>query len=228
MTAGVYDKTMQPALTKQRVQLAAWGLAAIVCGLAFLAWGEGLNWRLSRFSAYKLFPLFGLLAFSLMWSHYMAGVVRRQAGMTKESIQSFLQVTGWLVLVLICLHPGLLVWQLWRDGFGLPPGSYLQNYVAPKLAWVALLGTVSLGVFLSYETKRWFARKAWWPWVAYASDVAMLAVFYHGLRLGRNLHEGWYRQLWWLYGALLVAALIYIHWYDYSVKSQKSSVKLKG
>lgn len=116
-----------------------------------------------------------------------------------------------MVLVAILLHPGLLIWQLWRDGFGLPPGSYLRNYVAPNMAWVALLGTISLLVFLSYELRRIFATKRWWRFVQYASDIAMLAVFYHGLRLGSNLQRGWFKWLWLAYGLTLALALIYIY-----------------
>jgi len=195
------------------VKIASWKLAVLVVVLAVIAWGQGFAWQFDAFSTYLLFPLFGLLAFSLMWSHYITGAIRRLAGLDKTVNKTYLAVTGYIVLILILLHPGLLIWQLWRDGMGLPPESYL-HYVAPGLAWVALLGTVSLGVFLSYELHHWFKERSWWPWVAHVSDVAMLAIFYHGLRLGSQTQAGWYHLVWWFYGVTLVMALGIIYYRD--------------
>lgn len=186
-------------------------MAAIAALLAIIVWGNSLRWQLTHLSAYQLFPLFGLLAFSLMWSHYVATVLRRMGGLDKKVLSRYFDITSWLVLLFIFLHPGLLVWQLWRDGFGLPPGSYLSHYVAPGLRWAAVLGTVSLFIFLAYETRRKFNARPWWRFVAYATDAAMIAVFIHGLELGTNLHQNWYKLVWYFYGVILGAALIYIY-----------------
>jgi hypothetical protein len=37
----------------------------------------------------------------------------------------------------------------------------------------------------------------------------MLAVMYHGLRLGQTLQQGWFRGVWLFYFITLVWALIY-------------------
>jgi hypothetical protein len=37
----------------------------------------------------------------------------------------------------------------------------------------------------------------------------MLAVMYHGLRLGQTLQQGWFRGVWLFYFVTLVLALIY-------------------
>lgn len=203
-----------PARSARLLLTGSWSLAAAVSLLAITAWTQDLYWRFDNFTAYMLFPLFGLLAYSIMWSHYMAGAARRLTGLPKPALRSFLRISGWAVLVLICLHPGLLIFRLWRDGFGLPPSSYLHHYVAPHLEWVALLGTVSFLVFLAYESKRWLGDKPWWKWVARAGDLAMIAIFYHGLRLGGTLQHGWFRGVWLLYGILLVTALAYTYRYD--------------
>lgn len=195
------------------VAVFAWALAVLVSVLAFVAWGQGFAWQFDVLSTYLLFPLFGLLAFSLMWTHYVAGAVRRLKDVPKSAIQKQLTLTGYAVLVLILLHPGLLIWQLFRDGYGLPPDSY-KNYVAQGSVWLVILGTISLLVFLAYELKPWFNDRKWWPWVARAGDVAMLAIFYHGLKLGSQTQAGWYQMVWWLYGVTLVASLAVIYYRD--------------
>jgi len=117
-----------------------------------------------------------------------------------------------IVLLAIVMHPGLLSWQLLRDGFGWPPGSYLNNYVAPSLKWAALLGTVSWFVFLAYELRRWFKDKGWWRYAQISSDIAMLAILLHSLTLGRQLKQGWLRDVWLFYGVTLVLSLAYIYY----------------
>ncbi|MGC1177068.1 MAG: hypothetical protein WA843_03270, partial [Candidatus Saccharimonadales bacterium] len=113
------------------------------------------------------------------------------------------------VLIFICLHPSLLIYQRFRDGYGLPPHSY-ESYVAPGLGWVTLLGSISWLIFIAYEFRRKFGQRSWWHYVEKAGDVAMLAIFYHSLRLGSQLQPGsWLRVIWWFYGLTLVAVLIY-------------------
>ena len=195
------------------ISVLAWSLAGLVSLLAFVAWGQNFAWQFDAWSSYLLFPLFGLLAFSLMWTHYIAGAIRRLAKVGKSSIQSQLTITGYAVLALILLHPGLLIWQLWRDGKGLPPESYL-NYVGMGLKGAVILGSVSLLVFLAYELRPWFHDRKWWPWIPLAGNVAMLAIFVHGLRLGSQTQAGWYHFVWLFYGVTLVAALAVIYYVD--------------
>ncbi len=186
---------------------AAWTLALIVSALAVIAWGQSLSWNLSAINSYLFFPLLGLLAFSLMWTHYMVGFAKRCLG-SDLPLKSFFRYTGYVVLLAIVFHPGILIYQRFHDGYGYPPGSY-ESYVAPSVKWVTLFGTVSLLVFLAFELKRFYGQKSWWQYVANASDVAMLLIFYHGLRLGTQLHSGWYQDVWYFYGVSLVTALIY-------------------
>jgi hypothetical protein len=191
--------------------LAAWLLSAVVTAAAVIAWGQLLHWRFEHLSTYQLFPLFGLLAFSIMWSHYIVAALRTYLGVAPEKTHQYFEMTSFVVLLALVLHPGLLVWQLWRDGFGLPPNSYLQHFVAPSLHWAATLGFVSLLLFLAYELRRLYGNRSWWHFVGYGSDVAMLAIFFHGLRLGDNLQIGWFRALWFVYGVTLAGALIYVY-----------------
>ena len=193
------------------LQVFAWSLSSATVLLAILAWGSGLHWRFEHISSYNLFPVFGLIAFSLMWCHYIVSVVRKYLGIEKKHLHTYIESTSLVVLVAIFAHPGLLEWQLWRDGFGLPPGNVLQHYVAPSLRVSAVLGMVSLLVFLTYELRRWYSDRSWWRYINYATDIAMLMIFLHGIKLGRTLQASWLRGVWLFYGVTLVLALTYIY-----------------
>lgn len=187
--------------------ITAWGLSASVVILAVIVWGNGIAWQFSGLSTYQLFPIFGLVAFSIMWSHYMVTFLNKTIFKT-TTLGDYYRITGYVVLLVILLHPGLLSYQRFRDGFGLPLGS-LTSYVQPSLRWVVLLGSVSFLAFLSFELRRWYKQKAWWKYIAYLNDAAMIAIFYHGLRLGSNLHGGWYEVVWSFYGLCLGGVLLY-------------------
>ncbi len=200
---------------REEILAIAWAVTATTVLAAFAAWGQSLRWDIIGVSTYQLFPIFGLFAFSLLWSQYMMLALQKYWQTPREKLRSYFRQCGWLVLAALLLHPSLLIWQLWRDGFGLPPGSYLQHFVAPDLAWVALLGMVSLGVFLVYEFWRLFRDFSWWRYIVYACDLAMLAVFYHGLRLGNQLQGDWYFVVWIIYGLCLLVVLPYVRANDF-------------
>ncbi len=188
-------------------QIGAWSLSLVASLVALIAWGATYNWNFTPLSPYQLFPLLGLLAFSIMWSHYINSTIRQFAGLERAVFRSYFRVTSYVVLVLLILHPGILIYQRFRDGFGLPPGSY-ESYVAPGLGWITLLGTASLFIFLAFEFRRVFSKQPWWHFVTEAGDLAMLAILYHGLRLGSDLQQGWFRYVWLFYLVTLVAVLL--------------------
>lgn len=191
----------------------SWILGAAVAGLAVIVWlGERLNG--SALTPYTIFPLLGLLAFSLMWTHYILGSTRRMLGEEAAVNKTYFAVTSLIVLVLIILHPLLLIIQLNKDGFGLPPQSYLTVYAEPAMKTAIALGSLSLFIFLVFEFKKRFQKKSWWKVIEWLQVVAMFMIFYHGLTLGRELSVGWYRALWYFYGVSLLTAVIYNNWYD--------------
>lgn len=187
-------------------QIATWTLGLTVCVLAITTWGHDYGWHLFPINLYQIFPLLGLLAFSIMWSHYIVGMLRELFDLDKHVLARYFESTSLVVLVLICLHPGLLIYQRLRDGYGLPPRSY-ETYVAHGLGWVTLLGSASWLVFIAYEFRRIYGKRTWWHYVAEAGDVAMLTIFYHSLRLGQQLQHGWFRYIWWFYGLTLTIIL---------------------
>ncbi len=197
--------------TERKLQLFAWALSLAVVVIAVVAWGNSITWNLKSLEPLLVFPLLGLVAFSLMWSHYIASVARQLLKLDKAVLKQYVNITSWFVLVAILLHPGLLVYGLYRRGFGLPPGSYLHHYVAPGAAWATIIGLISLTIFLIYELRRRYETAPWWQYIAILTDAAMLAIFAHSLTLGALLQTGWLRWVWYFYGLTLVLSLGYIY-----------------
>lgn len=187
-------------------KLFPWALASVVSALAAYVWGQSFAWQWSLLNAYLFFPVLGLLAWSIMWGHYVVGTLRDN-WLRGVPLEAYFRYTGYAVLAAIVLHPGILIYQLFRDGHGLPPSSY-EHYVAPGLGWLTLLGSASLLAFLAFELHRWYKDRSWWKYVLVAGDVAMVAIFYHGLRLGTQLQSGWFRAVWWFYGLTLIVMLV--------------------
>jgi hypothetical protein len=199
---------------RQWLQIGVWTLSSVAVMIAVIAWGQTYAWHFKGLSIYQLFPLLGLVAFSLMWSHYMASVGRQYLRLDKKVLRSYFEATAGLVLAAILLHPGLLSWQLWRDGMGLPPGSEL-DYVMPTARYAIFFGFIAVSVFLLYELRRVYDKRPWWKYVQYASDAAMLLIFFHALELGGALQTSWFRTVWYFYGVTLVAALAYIYYHKF-------------
>lgn len=193
-------------MTREWLRRAAWGVTGTVCLLAAVAWWDIYSSARNSFSAYSLFPLLGLLAFSIMWAHYMVALVREWFGQPKEVVKTYFDSTSAAVLVLILLHPGLLIWSLWRDGLGLPPGS-TKLFVGATLYGFVVLGMIALVVFVAYELRRFIQNKRWRQVLQYASDVAMLLIVIHGFRLGMVTQETWFGIVWWFYAATLLLSL---------------------
>lgn len=203
-----YNKHMN---NKTTLRVCSWGLGLFVVALATVVWaGERLDG--GSLTTYDVFPLLGLAAFSLMWTHYVLGSLRRLLGVSAKENKLYSAISSYLVLAFILLHPGLLIFQLYKDGFGLPPQSYLEVYGAMKFA--IGLGSISLLIFLLFELKRRFQKKSWWKYIDWAQVVAMTMIFYHGLSLGRELSVSWYKAVWYAYGVSLIAAVVYNYWYD--------------
>jgi hypothetical protein len=177
-------------------------LAVVI--IAVFAWGSLYDWHIN--SIYGFFPLLGLLAFSLMWTHYVAAAVNRQYNNAFD-LRKYYEWTGWVVIVLVVLHPVLLWYALFRDGLGLPPGSYLA-YVGKAMHSAALLGTAALIIFIAYEFKPWVQKTRFLPVLVGLNDLAMFFIFIHARRLGGSLQLNWFHTLWTFYGIVLIVCIL--------------------
>jgi hypothetical protein len=183
-----------------------WLLFAVVVVVPYVHWVHALEPG-KPVNPYTVFPLLGVWAWSLMWTHYVHGTLTMVSSRFTSSA-TYKRWTGWMVLTLVLAHPGLLMGALLVDTEQVPPASYL-GYAGAGREWLAVLGTVALVAFLGYEALvRLSLRErlgAGWRWVSVAQMVAMTAVFVHGLGLGRHLEQpGWFRHYWVLLGALLL------------------------
>lgn len=189
-----------------------WGVGLGVSLLSILAWAIATNSKYNL-STLDIFPVLGLVAFGLMWSHYMLGAIRRWSAYERKKNDSYWVISAGLVLCLIILHPVLLNAALIEGGLGLPIGSYFAAY-GPTDGWFVVLGTSALIVFLLFELRRWFGKKQWWKWIEYAQIIAMVAIFIHGTKLGTNTTSGWYEIVWWGLALTLIFAWVYNWKYD--------------
>lgn len=182
-----------------------WTLFVAVIAASFVAWADLRGWDFGSLSALALFPLLGLLAWSIMWTHYALGGVRLVYPF--EHNQLYSRVSAVVVLACLLLHPGLLAWGQFDLSGTLPPGSF-YSYVAPSLKGAVLLGTISLIIFISFDVFEFFKKRAWvqrnWKWISLSQMVAMTSIFIHALRLGQNLQSGWFQVWWVLLGLLLI------------------------
>lgn len=200
-------------MNRERYEVVEWILGLFVVSTSLAVWLQVRGTDYSQYSIYDIFPLFGLLAFGLMWTHYVNGALRRYWNIEqKKGGDIYWMVSTMLVLALIVLHPLLLNIGLVRDGFGLPPASYSSVYSGKE--GYLFLGTSALLVFLAFELRRWYKKASWWKYVEYLQLAAMVAIFVHALSLGTELTVGWYMLVWWGLGISLVAAVAYSRMFD--------------
>ncbi|MBC7512061.1 hypothetical protein H7142_00155 [Candidatus Saccharibacteria bacterium] len=182
-----------------------WTLGVTAVVLPTIAWLSRNS--LSELTLYSIFPPLGIIAFGLMWTHFVMGALRRYSGSTSSPHWLYMNISMGLVLSLIVLHPGLLWVALYLDGFGLPPQSHLEAY-STQILFVTL-GTIGLLIFLSYEFKRFFGQRSWWKYIEWLQILGMGAIFVHAIGLGGELQLSWFMVVWIFYGLTLAASFVY-------------------
>jgi len=207
-------------MTQKTFTITVWSLFVVSAGLGIIAWGQTVNWQLGSLTPYQWFPLFGIVAWLIMWTHYATGFLRlTNPGL--KSIKYYSKVTGWIVLASLLLHPGILAFSQYRNDQGLPPDSYI-NYVGESLALAVMLGVIGVTIFLSFEVfnrlKHNKTIKKYWTAVSISQSLAMTIIFVHGLRLGTSLGDGWFRIIWIIFGIALIPCFYVIHRADFTRK----------
>ncbi len=201
-----------------------WILGFGVMFAGYLAWFQNMGSTFNIVSLYQVFPILGIWAWSIMWTHFAIWELRR----LKPSLSGnrlYSKVSGTLVFWLLLLHPGILAVEQFRQGKGLPPASYYA-YAGETGAWLIALGLVGLVGFLFYEViirfeKNPKVKKMWWL-VNITQTVAMASIFTHGLNLGSDIHGGWFRTYWVWLGLMLIPCLLHTHWVDLKTALRKS------
>ncbi len=204
-------------MTQKTFNIFSWATVVLSTTLVIVAWGQGIDWEIGSITAYQWFPLFGLLAWMIMATHYFTGTLRILNPELKKPTY-YSKVTSYIVLASLLLHPGILAYAQLRNGAGVPPASF-TDYVGESLMLASFLGTLGLAVFLSFEVierlkERQSIKKHWWA-VSVSQSLAMTFIFVHALRLGGEL-QGWFLAIWLLYGVALVPCFYIIHKSDFS------------
>lgn len=195
----------------------SWTAVLGTLGLVIFAWGDRVQWDIGGLNVYQWFPLFGLIAWTIMAQHYYLGAVRVLVHGLKKP-KYFKEITGYLVLASLLLHPGLLAYEQSRNDQGLPLESF-TNYVGDGLRIAVMLGTISLIIFLSFEVferikKNRTISRYWWL-ISISQSLAMILIWIHAVRLGSDLGSGWFQVVWYVLGAALIPCFYIIHKSDF-------------
>jgi hypothetical protein len=207
-------------MTQKKYNITVWTLCIFAIILPITVWGQGINWGLTSITLYQWFSLFGILAWMVMWTHYVNGAIRlKYPDLSKPKYYS--SFTGYLVLGSLLFHPGLLAYAQFINDQGLPPKSF-YDYVGSSLTLAVILGSIALMIFLSFEI---FDRlqdkmyiKKWWIYISLSQSLAMTLIFVHGLRLGSNFNSEWFLLIWWICGLILIPCFYIIHLNDLNTK----------
>lgn len=198
----VMDDTTATASTR----FLPWVFMFMAFLVPFIAWSSERSWSYDKLTLLAIFPLLGLWAWSIMWTHYAYGTLRlTNPGLQKNKLYS--KVSGILVLFLVLLHPFLLILNQWQTLEKLPPES-VYSYAASNQKLYVFFGVVALTLFLSFEIFERLKDNAFvkrnWKWVSLSQMIAMTLIFSHALSLGSNLSVGWFELYWVTLGALLI------------------------
>lgn len=185
-------------------------LLTITCLPSLYYWLSGLNWDLSKLNIANIFPLFGLLAFSIMWLHLMVAWYKRYNPQVYD-YRKFFRQTSNLVLVFIILHPLLLIIR--SLSLDIKPLEYAGLTNQPFI----LMGTTALVIFLVYDVVDRLRSKPIiqnnWPIIVGFNRAAVILIYFHALQLGRHLQSGFFKTIWYFFGLTLLCYFIasYIH-----------------
>lgn len=169
---------------------------------------SGVSWALDSTLLSNLFPLFGIIAFVIMWLHVVGSAFDV---LLKKYIdfKKFVENTTIIVLISIILHPLLLLILV---GFNF---SDIFYYGEAKYIWLAIVGWILL---ISYDIGRALKKFDFifknWKKIEFFSTIGFLLTFFHSIGLGSDLQSGPLRILWIFYGVTAIIATIY----NYGVK----------
>ena len=150
----------------------------------------------------------GLLVFSIMWLHIVAGPFRKQLDALFPNYQRWITISALVVFFGLFAHPLLML-----TGFAkLSGGSFFSFFATATFpAWAAV---IAWPLFLQYDIARFFKRplsraRARY-WITLLATIPWFLILYHSLALGSHLQTGPLRTLWIFMGLTAATATIYV------------------
>lgn len=186
--------------------LFVFGIAVALSVTAIAAWAEPFQGRLWPMSPYAASPLFDMLAFCFLVTYVLTLCLQPWLGAHGRQL---VRILACITLVMLLLHPGLLFWQLWRDGFGLPPMSYLHFYTEDQLVGVVFgaAGYLLTALALVYGLRRTaVASRA----VTVLLCIGAAGMFWYSLLNNVFVQESWFAGLWIVLGSCSLLGMIWL------------------
>lgn len=185
----------------------------ILCLVAFIAvfypvyvWFQSAGLFASSSIYMRIFPVFGLMSFSIMWLHVVGGAVENFLGRYVD-FRKFVNQTSAVVLLFLILHPLLFFVNL-----TFPQINKLLTTGKSVYIWVAI---VAWTVFIVYDIAKIFKNRRFlsknWKIIKFVSTLGFFLVLFHSLNLGSNLQEGSLRYVWIFYGVTAAIATFYTY-----------------
>lgn len=192
-------------------------LNTLVIGLALVAWFATIG---QSISSLEVASLLGVLAFSLMWVHYVADAVSPRAETEQKKDVQYV-VSRYAVLFAILSHPFLVNYYLVTNNFGFPPEGYVA--LLGDLAVVVLLGWIALAAFLLFELRSKLHRFD--HYIFHANSIAMFLVLMHGFVIGMVMMTTWFAWVWLGYLVVFTAVMYrrYAQYYDTRPKQRTAA-----
>ena len=192
-------------------------LNTLVIGLALVAWFTTIG---QSISSLEVASLLGVLAFSLMWVHYVADAVSPRAETEQKKDVQYV-VSRYAVLFAILSHPFLVNYYLVTNNFGFPPEGYVA--LLGDLAVVVLLGWIALAAFLLFELRSKLHRFD--HYIFHANSIAMFLVLMHGFVIGMVMMTTWFAWVWLGYLVVFTAVMYrrYAQYYDTRPKQRTAA-----
>lgn len=176
----------------------------LAVGIPVFYYIKNVPWGDSSLTA-SLFPLFGFIAFTLLWLHAISGVF--EEWLRKQfNFDSFVYWTSWVIFISIILHP-LLLLILVKFNVGAILAASSNPWILTGITGLTLLLTYDVGKALKkYE---FFVRN--WNKILIISNIGFIFIFFHSLNIGQDLQSGFMRGLWIFYGVTAILAIIYTY-----------------
>lgn len=158
-----------------------------------------------------IFPFFGLIAFTLVWSQIMLGSFMRPLEKLFPNIFPFHIAQGLTALGFAFLHPILLVGSFYPDQlnqyfeYHFIPASMKGYVYLGQASTILLLIGVAAGLL-----RNWPPLKKSWHWFHLVHYVVFFFIFFHSWNLGSDLQtSALLRGLWIFFFVTVVIGILY-------------------